>query len=523
MKKTILAITSLLCGTLLMAQTEFDAQKLLNPDISGTARYMAMGGAFGALGGDASAIKDNPGGLAIYRTSEITGTASLLYQNSNSTWNGNGSSDNLLNTGFNNFSYVIATPTFRSQSGNTGLLGSNWSFSYNKLKSFDRNSTVKAVNSGSSITDYMGYFTGNINSADLSNANSSTYNPYDNVNVPWISVVGYNGWLINETVTAGTSSWSSLLSAGELVSPSYSIQERGSIDEYSIGWAGNFSNEVFIGLTGNLQSVNYSMNSQYLENFGNGGGMTLSNSLSTTGVGVNMNLGAIYRPMDMLRFGFAVHSPTVYGLSDTNSANMDYYLSATNNGNFDTPIASNTYLLSTPWKINASAAIILGQKGLISGEYDVSFNKNSYFMDRTYSTHNYTEENSGIPTMLQNVQTLKLGAEYKYTTNLAFRVGFANLSAGTSPTADLLLQPYTTRTDVQYFLNNNTKFYTVGLGYREAGWYIDLAYVNKSVNETFFAYNTNKLKELNPSLVAVIPANVNTISNNVVVTFGLKF
>lgn len=523
MKRTILAITSLLCGTLLMAQTEFDAQKLLNPDITGTARYMGMAGAFGALGGDASAIKDNPGGLAIYRTSELTGTLNLLYQNSNSTWNGTGSSDNLLNIGFTNFSYVIATPTFRSQSGNSGLLSSNWSISYNKLKSFDRNSTTKTVNSGSSITDYIGYFTGNISSSDLSNANSGTYNPYDNVNIPWISVAGYNGWLINETVTSGTSSWSSVLSAGELVTPSFSIQERGSIDEYSIGWAGNFSNELFIGLTGNLQSVNYSMSSQYMEYFANGGGMTLSNSLSTTGVGVNMNLGAIYRPMDMLRLGFAVHSPTVFGLSDSNSANMDYFLSATNNGNFDTPVASNTYLLSTPWKINASAAIILGQKGLVSAEYDRNFNTSSYFMDHKYSTNNFTEENKGIKSILKDVQTLKFGAEYKYTTNLALRVGFANISAGTSPTADLLLQPYTTRTDVQYFLNNNTNLYTVGIGYREAGWYIDLAYVNKSVNETFFAYNTNKLTELNPSLVAVIPANINTISNNVVVTFGLKF
>jgi len=522
MKKTILAIASLLCGTLLMAQTEFDAQKLLNPDITGTARYMSMAGAFGALGGDASAIKDNPGGLAIYRTSELTGTANLLFQNSNSTWNGTGSSDNLLNNRFNNFSYIIASPTFRSQSENTGLLSSNWSFSYNRLKSFDRNSTIKAVNSGSSITNYMAYFTGNLKSADLSI--TDTHYPYDDIySLPWISIIGKQSNLIGETVIAGTSSWASILNQGETVTPSFSIQEAGSIDEYSIGWAGNFSNELFIGLTGNLQSVNYSLNSQYMEYFGNGGGMTLNNSLSTTGVGVNMNLGAIYRPVDILRLGLAVHSPTVFGLSDSNSANMDYYLSATNNGNFDTPIASNTYLLSTPWKINASAAIILGQKGLISGEYDVSFNKNSYFMDKTYSTHNYTEENSGIPTMLQNVQTFKFGAEYKYTPNLALRVGFANISAGTNPNADLLLQPYTTRTDVQYFLNNNTNFYTVGLGYREAGWFIDLAYINKYQNETFFAYNTNKLTKLNPSLVPVIPANVNTFSNNIIITFGLKF
>ena len=522
MKTTILALMFLLCRTILMAQTEFDAQKLLNPDITGTARYMGMAGAFGALGGDASAIKDNPGGLAVYRTSELTGTANLLFQNSASNWNGTGGTDKLGNLGFNNFSYIIADPTYRSQSGNTGLLSSNWSLSYNKIKSFDRNSTIKSVNSGSSITDYMGYFTGNIASADLSI--TDTHNPYDDTyGLPWISIVGFQGYMIDETVKSGISSWASLLSAGEKVTPSYSIQERGSIDEYSIGWAGNYSNNLFIGFNMNLQTVNYSMSSQYKEIFDNGGGMTLSNTLSTGGIGCNLKAGLIYRPIDMVRFGFSIHSPIVYLLSDNNSANMDYFISNTNNGNFDTPGATNTYLLSTPWKFNSSVALILGQKGLISGEYDISFNKESYFMDKTYSTQNYTEENTGIPALLQNVQTYKIGAEYKYSPNLTFRAGYANVSGGTSPNADLLLQPYTTRTDVQYFLNNNTNFYTLGFGYREAAWFIDFAFVNKTVNETFYPYNTNKMVELNPSLVAAIPASVSTTSNNVVITIGLKF
>ena len=265
------------------------------------------------------------------------------------------------------------------------------------------------------------------------------------------------------------------------------------------------------------------MSSQYKEIFDNGGGMTLSNTLSTGGIGCNLKAGLIYRPIDMVRFGFSIHSPIVYLLSDNNSANMDYFISNTNNGNFDTPGATNTYLLSTPWKFNSSVALILGQKGLISGEYDISFNKESYFMDKTYSTQNYTEENTGIPALLQNVQTYKIGAEYKYSPNLTFRAGYANVSGGTSPNADLLLQPYTTRTDVQYFLNNNTNFYTLGFGYREAAWFIDFAFVNKTVNETFYPYNTNKMVELNPSLVAAIPASVSTTSNNVVITIGLKF
>jgi len=526
MKKNILAIAIILNCSFIMAQTEFDALKVIQSDINGTARYMSMAGAFGALGGDASAIKDNPAGLGIYRSSEMTGTLNLMVQNSNSIWNATNGYDNLNKIGFNNFSYVKATPTYRSEESNTGLLSSNWSFSFNRLKSFDRNSTIKSQYANSSITDYMSYITnnaGNINSADLSSDNS----PYDNINVPWISVVGYQGYLINENVNPVTnqSTWPSLLGTNEQVKPSFSIQESGFLDEYSIGWAGNFSNFIYLGATVNLQSLDYNENSQYSEIFSGNGGMTLSNTITTSGVGFNMNVGAIIRPIDMLRFGVSVHSPTVFAVTDNNYANLDYYLTRffTTNGNFDTPSATNSYMLSTPWKFNGSAAVIIGQKGLISAEYDYSLNTGTSFMDQNGNYQNYAEENAGMKSMLKDVQTIKIGAEYKLTNNISLRAGYATMSAGSNPLADKLIRFNTTRTDTEYFLNNKTDYITGGIGYREGNWYIDLAYMNKMIDETFYPYNTNELVRLNPNLSAVNPASVKTMNNNIVITVGFKF
>ena len=57
-----------------LAQGEMDAYKFSQYDISGTARYMSMGGAFGALGGDISSMRTNPAGLGIYRSSEVLTT-----------------------------------------------------------------------------------------------------------------------------------------------------------------------------------------------------------------------------------------------------------------------------------------------------------------------------------------------------------------------------------------------------------------------------------------------------------------
>jgi hypothetical protein len=515
MKKNILAIAVILNCLFLTAQTEFDALKVVQSDITGTARYMSMAGAFGALGGDVSAIKDNPAGLGIYRSSEMTGTLNLMVQNSNSIWNATNGSDNMNKMRFNNFSYVKATPTYNSEVSNIGLLSSNWSFSFNRLKSFDRNSTIKSQNANSSITDYMSYFTGNIQSNDLTTAND----PYNNGYIPWISELAFQGWLMNENANSlrGNGRWTSLLGDNEQVRPSYSIQERGYIDEYSIGWAGNFSNQLYLGATINLQSLNYNLSSEYSETFGEGGGMTLSNSLTTSGAGFNFNLGAIYRPIDLIRLGISVHSPTFFSLTDNNSANLDYFISDSNNGNLSTPGGYNSYLLSTPWKFNVSAAIIVGQKGLISAEYDYNLNTHTTFMDQNGNSQWYSDENSGMKSMLKNVQTIKIGGEYKLTDNVSLRAGYANMSAGSNPLADKLMWYNTTRTDTEYFIDNGTNYITGGLGYRQGNWYIDLAYMNKILDETFYPYNSNNLN------IKVNPADVKTTTNNIVLTVGLKF
>ena len=46
------------------SQSQLDAFKHSQTELNGTARYLGMGGAFGALGGDISAMNTNPAGLA---------------------------------------------------------------------------------------------------------------------------------------------------------------------------------------------------------------------------------------------------------------------------------------------------------------------------------------------------------------------------------------------------------------------------------------------------------------------------
>ena len=81
MRKYIISLMLLLPAAV-MAQSAFDLYQYSRLEMRGTARYMSMAGAFGALGGDLSAINLNPGGIGIYRSSDIGVTLDFNIGNS---------------------------------------------------------------------------------------------------------------------------------------------------------------------------------------------------------------------------------------------------------------------------------------------------------------------------------------------------------------------------------------------------------------------------------------------------------
>ncbi len=509
-----------------MAQTEFDALKIVDHDINGTARYMSMGGAFGALGGDASAIRDNPAGLGIFRKSEFTGTLNALIQQTGAKWNGSTETyDDLYKLNPNNFAFVLAVPTWRSESGAPGLINSNWAFNFNRLKNFNRRMNIRSGTSNSSMTDYIAYVTsayrqnynGGIPGSELAYVNSPKYEPFDNLNVPWLSILAYEGYLINESAS-NSGSWSSLLSKGETVTPSFSLEEKGYIDEYSLGWSGNISNKFYIGATLNLRNIEYSANSLYSETFNQGGGMSLENTFSTSGSGINVNIGAIFVPIDFMRLGLSLHSPTIYSLTDYNKAKLDY--NSQSKGWIATPTDANTeYKIQSPLRYDISVAFIAGQRGLISAEYSVNNLTGTRLMNSENNTGSFRPENEGMREMLNNTRTIKVGGEYRVTDNFSIRAGYANTSAPTKNTAAKFLRDNTIRTDTEYFLRNRTDYLSLGLGYQEANWRIDFAYMNRIQDDNFYPYNSNNLG----TDLKVNPARVITQNNNLVFTLGFRF
>lgn len=518
MKKIVIAIAVLINATAAISQSEVDVPKYLQNDITGTARYMSMAGAFGALGGDATAIKDNPAGLGVYRSSEIVGTFSFATQNGTSTWGDKTTQyDDPFRVGFNNFACVMTNKTWRLENDTKGLLYTNWSFGYNRLKSFDRTVSTNGSPSSTSITDYIAKFSNGLTGADLSKDNGS----FNDLNIPWISILGYEGYLID--TVSNSREWGSILRNGQTVNPSYYLRESGYIDQFTFGWGGNLNHKIYLGASLNLQTLNYAASSKYTEEFGNNESLNLSNDMTSTGKGFNLNIGAIARPTDFLRLGLSLRTPTVYSMTDTYASTLKSEIIFGGdriNSNIPTPDdAYNYFKIQGPIQLNGSVAIVLGKKGLLSGEYNYSNYTGTRLMTKSGSMQEYEAENQGMNQMLNDLHTLKVGGEFKVTDNFALRAGYAYMSPTTKPTAQKIMILNSVRTDTEAFLNNGTSFITGGFGYREATWFIDLAYMYKVMDQTYVPYNMKMFNQANSNT----SASVLTTTHNIAMTVGLKF
>ena len=71
MKSRIYILVLALCTLFTIHVQAQDDARLSERTLTGTARYMGMGGAMTAIGGDPSAVRDNPAGLGLYRRMEV--------------------------------------------------------------------------------------------------------------------------------------------------------------------------------------------------------------------------------------------------------------------------------------------------------------------------------------------------------------------------------------------------------------------------------------------------------------------
>ena len=216
----------------------------------------------------------------------------------------------------------------------------SWGVSYNRINSFERRFNGYNTSTETSLSNYIASYTQGVNSSELlfghdSNGNIN-YNPYLDSDNDWLSILAYNSMMINNPLSSNTE-YAGLYQNGTVGDAMYEVRESGFTDEYNIDFAGNFNDVVFWGLGVGIVDMEYNRQTNYSESMsgalvynegtdmlasGNAG-FNLYNIKRTTGTGANIKFGLIVRPIEALRIGVAVHTPTWLRLSHQGYGEVD--------------------------------------------------------------------------------------------------------------------------------------------------------------------------------------------------------
>ena len=495
------------------AQGIFDAVHFANNSIiNGSARYMGMAGSFGAIGGDVSASIENPATLGIFRSSEASVSLGFSPTYTYGNWQGDKFFAKQTSFNFNNLAWVFNFPTYRE----SGYMSSNLSFSYHKVKDFNRKIYLQSnSNSVVSLTDLMTGFLNDRNPRDyVFEEDMQADDAYSNDNIGWLSVLGYNAYLINPIYKNDehTGRWNSIINPNEKKLPAYEATESGSINDYNFTYSGNINDRVYFGAGFSFQNISYNISSTYSEYYpAHEDYFYLDNYFSITGYGANFKFGAVVRATDFMRFGLSFQTPTWYSIKNGHTADLCYFENKDENkyGNkyeVSAPEADCWYKFNTPIKTQASVGFVIGKRAAINVDYQFSGKK--YSASDDYGKFEVDEDNYA-----KYLHTVKLGVELRLGDNFKIRGGGAFISAPINKNAVKLLPYNTTRTDLEYFVEKNTYYGTFGVGYAKNNFCIDLAYAYQQQNQDFFAAENFNL----------FGATLKTHKHNVIATFAFRY
>jgi hypothetical protein len=444
MKRSLLIAVLFACAVITStAQSEMQALRYSQYYPFGTSRYAAQGGAIGALGGDLSAILENPAGLGLFRSSEFSFSPSIYWVNTTAGFMGNSTDDSRMKFNVGNLGYVSAT----TMGSGKGLAGVAFSLGYNTLVNFNNRTRISAVNNNSSLLDD---FTWHAN-ADPGNLS------------PFYEELAFEANLMPYDSAAGEF-WHDMQLDGYGQEQYRLSDQSGYIGEYSVSGAFNFSDLLYVGATLGIHAVRFNEEITHMETDTDNHVLDFSSFRFrefnyTRGWGYTFRMGMILRPLQLIRLGASFQIPTYYHLTDEKFTDMNSYWD-NGSGIQDTRVTSPNgyydYELKTPFRVNGHASLILFKLATLSAGYEyVDYSSARLEAD----DDKFFEENDGIREDFRATHNLKAGAEV--------RLGSLYLRGG----AQYLMSPFTDTRN-----NAETWVYAGGLGFRSQDVYFDISY-----------------------------------------------
>lgn len=495
-----------------VAQLPEDALRTAWFSQNGTARNIAIGGVMTSLGGDISANHINPAGIGLYKTCEFVVSPGFNLLNNKFAYRG---SDTSLNK--NNFQYGTSGIIL----GGINTTGSKWvssafSLSVNQLASYNNHVQYSGFNNYSSFSEQ--YLEELIRDRADTNAALSNY--------IFGSSLAFRTYLIDTLSGPGgtVAGYQSLVPISTGVKQYYDVTTKGGYHEIAIGYASNMQDKFYLGGSLTIPIISYQKDFYYSEKDATNNPnnefayFNYHEKTKSTGWGLGLKMGIIYKPAQYWRLGFAVHTPQWINFKDEIRAwmttNTESYAGtvseSSDNLNGNKP-GTREYNLLSPWRAIASASYVIReikdtkkQRGYISADIEYVNYRGARFgatssdnNDQTLKDY-YSMLNNTIKEYYKSNFNFKIGGELKFDPWM-FRLGFAYYG---SPYADANLKA-------------NKLIPSGGVGYRNHGFFIDLGYAYTLTKDVNFPYMLND----KANTFAVQTGN----RQQLMITFGIKF
>lgn len=481
MKKIFLTVTAIFAVGVLFAQNINDALRYSTTNTTGTARFSALGGAFGALGGDLSALNINPASGAVFTRNTTSFTLSTENM-SNQVDYFNGSTETSdTDVSFNQIGGVFIFDTSPDSNWKKFSLG----FNYDRTQNFDDG----FVASGTGNTSIASYFLNFAEGVPL-----DLLELRDGESIPDLyqflgenegfgaqqAFLGFQSFLIDPlTFDAANTNYISNV-AGNAFEQDYTFISDGYNGKVAFNIATQYKENLYFGLNLNSHFFDYEQSTILRERNRSEASIVsavrFENNLRTFGSGFSFQLGAIHKIGDNLRLGLTYDSPTWLTISE--EGNQRIVSDRTVAENIITtdvnPRVTNLfqeYQLKTPAKYTGSIAYLFGTQGLLS--FDYVHTDYSQLTFRPEGDSFFSAENARIDTQLRAAGIYRLGGEYRW--NLwSFRGGYS-----------LTESPYEDQKTI-----GNLTGYSLGFGYNFGEIKLDFAYQNQEQDRNQSLYST---------------------------------
>ena len=513
MKKIFFILTGIISLQNLFAQDPADALRYSWYTSSGTAREQAVGGAMGSLGGDISATFVNPAGLGFYKTGDFVLTPRFGFLKNKSTYFNRTESDKASSPNYGTSGVVFGGSTFNESKKNRS---SAISIAVNRTADFKSNILYRGANSQSS---YSQKFLEEIRNGNIKDANAVAQN------FPFGTSLAFNTYWI-DTIAGGTSGNYQFQTRAPIATgllQENRIVSKGGITELALAGATNYRDKFYLGFTIGVPLLHYEKEATFTEadattNANNKFDYaTFSDKLVTDGAGINLKFGILYKPVERVRLGFAIHSPSFLQLTDKYHASV-----TTNTESYKGTLTQESeiftggqdavfkYWLFTPYRLIGSVSYVLRevedvrkQKGFLTADIEFVNYKASSFTTDTKNDDQASKDylkslNKAIDNAYKGAFNFRVGGELKFTTIMA-RLGAAYYG-----------NPYK---NINGEKGNRFQL-SGGLGYRNKGMFVDLTYVHTMGKDVNFPYRLQ--------YSAYSGANIKSTNGNVVLTVGFK-